>query len=231
MQLSILVAEQMVANGAWKDRDRWLHRLRHSLRQVVTSAIPCKRRLRHWIRYISGEVTIALLQWWKTGKAVHERTVNPAPETSNLASTADPYTAEAFHSRTQLANCSTLSFKDVADGKLPEACLESQNPQIPLSLLHTAPFGEDDVVEMTVCSFALHLIESPSELFGLLWQLSTKCRWLVILAPHKKPEIKEGWGWTKWNIDEWNECRMSDSKGELLQDRVHCRVYRSLNLS
>jgi hypothetical protein len=61
---------------------------------------------------------------------------------------------------------------------------------------------------MTVCSFALHLIESPSELFALLWELrcvahiistciqirrltntSTKCRWLVVLAPHKKPEV------------------------------------------
>lgn len=42
---------------------------------------------------------------------------------------------------------------------------------------------------MVVCSFALHLVESPSELFSLLWELSTKARWLVILAPHKKPEV------------------------------------------
>ena len=46
-----------------------------------------------------------------------------------------------------------------------------------------------DVVEMVICSFALHLIETPSELFALLWELSTKCRWLVILAPHKRPQV------------------------------------------
>lgn len=43
---------------------------------------------------------------------------------------------------------------------------------------------------MVICSFALHLIESPSELFALLWELSTKSRWLIILAPHKKPEVR-----------------------------------------
>lgn len=48
----------------------------------------------------------------------------------------------------------------------------------------------DDLIEMVICSFALHLIESPSELFSLLWELSTKCRWLVVLAPHKKPEVR-----------------------------------------
>jgi hypothetical protein len=42
---------------------------------------------------------------------------------------------------------------------------------------------------MVVCSFALHLVETPSELFCLLWELSTKSRWLVLLAPHKKPEV------------------------------------------
>lgn len=46
-----------------------------------------------------------------------------------------------------------------------------------------------NLVEMVICSFALHLIDTPSELFALLWELSTKCRWLVILAPHKKPQV------------------------------------------
>lgn len=44
-------------------------------------------------------------------------------------------------------------------------------------------------IEMVVCSFALHLIENSSGLFSLLWELSLKTRWLVILAPHKKPEV------------------------------------------
>lgn len=44
-------------------------------------------------------------------------------------------------------------------------------------------------IDIVICSFALHLIESPSELFSVLWELSTKSRWLVVLAPHKKPEV------------------------------------------
>ena len=44
-------------------------------------------------------------------------------------------------------------------------------------------------MDMVICSFALHLINDISELFALLWELSTKFRWLVIIAPHKKPEV------------------------------------------
>lgn len=46
------------------------------------------------------------------------------------------------------------------------------------------------IIEMVVCSFALHLLEDASGLFALLWELSLKARWLVVLAPHKKPEVK-----------------------------------------
>ena len=45
------------------------------------------------------------------------------------------------------------------------------------------------MIEMVICSFALHLVDNPSDLFSLLWQLSLKARWLVVLAPHKKPEV------------------------------------------
>ena len=50
------------------------------------------------------------------------------------------------------------------------------------------PSSEGTTVDMVICSFALHLI-TPSELFALLWQLSTKATWLIIIAPHKKPEV------------------------------------------
>ena len=50
------------------------------------------------------------------------------------------------------------------------------------------------VIDMVVCSFALHLVQSPSELFSLLWELSTKARWLVVLAPHKKPQVRPCFG-------------------------------------
>jgi len=124
------------------------------------------------------------------------------------------------------------------------------------------------IIDMVVCSFALHLLENPSELFALLWELSTKARWLVILAPHKKPDvriscfsvhrhnflipeqIKDGWGWSKWSVEQWKECSMHDtsnSKHEILHERqvlsghptllsvdgisrVHCRIFRSYNV-
>lgn len=52
------------------------------------------------------------------------------------------------------------------------------------------PDDKTECIDMVICSFALHLIETPSELFALLWELSTRCRWLVILAPHKRPEVR-----------------------------------------
>jgi cell division inhibitor SulA len=59
---------------------------------------------------------------------------------------------------------------------------------------YTVPRTEENpdaqyLIEMVICSFALHLVETPSNLFALLWQLSLRARWLVILAPHKKPEV------------------------------------------
>ncbi|KAF4581509.1 hypothetical protein EYR40_009796 [Pleurotus pulmonarius] len=72
---------------------------------------------------------------------------------------------------------------------------------------------------MVFCSFALHLIENPSELFALLWELSTKCKWLIVIAPHKKPEIKEGWGWTKWDPVKWEPCQMLDQQNDILHER------------
>ena len=31
-------------------------------------------------------------------------------------------------------------------------------------------------------------------------------------------QIKDGWGWIKWSVDAWEECRMSDHNGEYLKD-------------
>ncbi|KAI0356423.1 hypothetical protein OH77DRAFT_1423356 [Trametes cingulata] len=212
-----------------------------------------------------GEATVAVLEWWKAGRDAHkarrreddddsdsDRRARPnshakarippriapdMPVPCILA--ADPYTAQAFHTRTSLY-CHPLSFKDIAEGKLPEIASKpigapksnnsSQTPSPESSLRgHSPPKVDTPIIEMVICSFALHLIEKPSELFALLWELSTKARWLVILAPHKRPEIKDGWGWCKWDVESWSECRMTDPVGELLEDRVHCRVYRSLN--
>ena len=84
------------------------------------------------------------------------------------------YTAAAYQARTSRA-CYPLSFTDLANGELP--------PGIDL------PSNEDYIWEFIVCSFALHLVGSSSELFSLLYELSGKTRWLIVITPHKKPEV------------------------------------------
>jgi len=143
----------------------------------------------------------------------------------NILST-DPYTCQAYEERTLLP-CHPLSFRDISLGQLPAP--------FDREYVDSAQEGSSEatlrMLEMVVCSFALHLIES-SELFALLWELSSKARWLIILAPHKKPEIKHGWGWQLWDPVAWQACDdiNASTRTELLMDRVHCRVYRSINV-
>ncbi|KAF8073665.1 hypothetical protein FPV67DRAFT_1409893 [Lyophyllum atratum] len=190
-----------------------------------------------------GEATVAFQEWWELGRKIYEdqkkddqgdkaltalpqkkTQITPPPISSDLARpkilAADPFTSVAYHDRTSLP-CSALSFKDISEGSLP--------PISPGTSGLGAPSQTCPIIDLVLCSFALHLVETPSELFSLLWELSSKVRWLVILAPHKKPEIKEGWGWSKWNVDSWTSCRMTDTAPEILNERVHCRVYRSVN--
>ncbi|KAG6831956.1 hypothetical protein H0H92_006557 [Tricholoma furcatifolium] len=186
----------------------------------------------------SGEATVTFQEWWQLGRKIYDSCAEVTPQPSKLPQkksqitptpispacglpmilAADPFTSVAYHDRVGLP-CSALSFKDIAEGSLPPPfqTKSQEDPQNP------------PIIDLIICSFALHLIESPSELFSLLWELSSKARWLVILAPHKKPEIKDGWGWSKWNYEAWEPCRMTDNVPEILNDRVHCRIYRSLN--
>ncbi|KAK4333862.1 hypothetical protein RTBOTA2_002600 [Rhodotorula toruloides] len=113
------------------------------------------------------------------------------PELSIVAS--DPFTSPAYRARVGLP-CLELSFTDVAAGKLPAPGSTE------------APGEGDDEVELydiVVISFALHLVESSSEMWALLAELGKRTRWLVITAPHKKPEIKSSWGWRRWNPSAW----------------------------
>jgi hypothetical protein len=66
---------------------------------------------------------------------------------------------------------------------------------------------------LIVCSFAMHLAE-PSRLPGVCQQLSAIAPAMLILTPHKRPEIREGWGWTL--------------EGEFVWARVRCRLYRAV---
>jgi cell division inhibitor SulA len=59
---------------------------------------------------------------------------------------------------------------------------------------------------MVVCSFALHLVPE-SEMFPLCWELSTKVRWLVVIAPHKKPEVSAVLGVATHVMEKWGRNR------------------------
>ncbi|KAI0051136.1 hypothetical protein FA95DRAFT_1486100 [Auriscalpium vulgare] len=206
----------------------------------------------------AGEVIVALQEWWQrsllaaqSAQTSSSTSMNPTNPTNpkprrnaplvipGLGTdtprprvfAADPYTAEAFSKRVFLP-CASLSFQQIAEGALPAALCRLPDPAASNQSSGTEEKEyESETIEMVICSFALHLIQTPSELFALLWELSTKCRWLVILAPHKKPEIKDGWGWVKWDIASWKECRITDTSGEILSDRVHCRIYKSVNIT
>ena len=62
------------------------------------------------------------------------------------------------------------------------------------------------------CSFAMHLCP-PSQLPALLLELSQIAAQLMILSPHKRPIIRDGWGW-----------RLLDS---FTEQRVHVRLFES----
>src|SRR5262245_32104933 len=64
---------------------------------------------------------------------------------------------------------------------------------------------------LIVCSFAMHLIEE-SWLPALLAQLGMISDHLLILTPHKRPEIKFDWGW--------------GLRDEFVYERIRVRLYR-----
>jgi hypothetical protein len=109
-----------------------------------------------------------------------------------LVTACDPYTSEAYKARTGLP-CETYSFKDVSLGQFPTyaqsafpAPVVKEQLDVEEETLQHKPMHYD----MVICSFALHLLESPSEIWALLTALSPQAKWFVILEPHKKPEVK-----------------------------------------
>lgn len=109
---------------------------------------------------------------------------------------ADPYTGAAFANRTGV-RCHTWSFADIAAGVL-------------------LGDGTPIMLDVCVCSFAAHLMDA-SNLFACLSQLALSASYLLILSPHKKPNIKDSHGW-------------SIVHEAVVQDRVHARLYKSLML-
>ncbi len=100
----------------------------------------------------------------------------------------DPYTAAAYVERTGQA-AETLSFEAVAAGAL-----------------------EGRRYSLIVCSYALHLLEE-SRLPQVAYQLSRAAPGLLVLTPHKRPQLREAWGW-----------RLRE---EQVVERVRARLYAS----
>ncbi|KAJ3148196.1 hypothetical protein HDU86_007544 [Geranomyces michiganensis] len=139
---------------------------------------------------------------------------SPSPITITITAT-DPFTGPAYTARTARP-CLPLSFSDIANGMLPTAIADNDSQPL--------------IYDLVVCSFALHLLTDPSEVFSLLWELSSRARWLLIIAPGKKPEIKEGWGWQSWDPNRWGESHGGADKAEIVEERCRGRVFKSLNL-
>jgi SAM-dependent methyltransferase len=82
----------------------------------------------------------------------------------NLAG-CDPYTYELFEKKTGIP-CLRHSFKDVIKNEISER------------------------YSLVISSFALHLCP-PKELFPLTWNLLRAAPTLVVITPHKRPELEK----------------------------------------
>lgn len=103
----------------------------------------------------------------------------------------DPYTRDSYKKHTG-RECLPISFEDVANGAFT-----------------------DQHFDICVCSFAMHLLgEYDGTLFSTAYQLAMICDTLIILTPHKRPEITPCMGWSLTK--------------EYLKDKVRARVYQTL---
>ena len=102
---------------------------------------------------------------------------------------ADPFTHEAYEKRLGLVP-QTYSFADVEGGIL-----------------------SDKQFDVTISSYAMHLIDQ-SRLFTTCQALALVSAKLIVISPHKRPEIAPSMGWT---LEE-----------EFTETKVHVKLYRSM---
>jgi len=103
----------------------------------------------------------------------------------------DPYTDAAYEKRTGTPIHAKWTFEQIANG-----CLESEN----------------EIYDIIICSFAAHLIQ-PSYLSLVMIQLRFVAKKLIILTPHKRPQLLPAWGWL-----------LTD---EFVHERIRARLYIS----
>src|SRR5262249_32011629 len=98
----------------------------------------------------------------------------------------DPYTAQAYLERTG-QSAETFTFEQIAAGALA-----------------------DRAYRLIMCSFALHLVDL-SRLPTLAYQLSLNAPTLIVITPHKRPQLRDNWGWSQ--------------QDEFVLERVRARLY------
>jgi hypothetical protein len=103
----------------------------------------------------------------------------------------DLYTIETYEKHLGENIHGKWTFAEIANG-----CLES----------------EEDIYDTIICSFAAHLIPT-SYLSLVMIQLHFVAKKLIILTPHKRPQLLSEWGWIL--------------KDEFVHERVRARLYTS----
>jgi ubiquinone/menaquinone biosynthesis C-methylase UbiE len=101
----------------------------------------------------------------------------------------DPYTGQAYLQRTGQPAV-PYTFEQIAAGAIA-----------------------DQSYSLIVCSFALHLAEI-SRLPMLAYQLSIVASSMMIITPHKRPQLKQTWGWSQ--------------QDEFVIARVRARLYQAV---
>lgn len=111
------------------------------------------------------------------------------PELKISEHACDPFTQLAFQERVGL-EAKHWGFEDIARGVL----------------------GDRVQFDLVICSFALHLLDS-SRMYSTMTALAQAARVLVVVSPHKKPEMKPEWGWQLVQ--------------QTLIERIHVRIFKS----
>lgn len=114
---------------------------------------------------------------------------------------ADPFTSEAYRERTG-QNAEVWDFKAIANGAILD---DGRDPY-----------------SLTVCSYALHLCDR-SLLPMVCYFLSIACEYLLVLTPHKRPQLH----CPAWGFELVSEQVLGEGEREA---RTRARLYRSLNI-
>ena len=117
-----------------------------------------------------GEVTLILSELTISDKETsHKKKDNPFLG-------CDPFTFKLYEKNTGY-QCLPFSFEDVVKGKMtPSVASYSRNDNVPFSAI--------------ICSFGMHLC-AEKMLYSLVYQLFMYSKNIIIITPHKRPQLEK----------------------------------------